>query len=95
MLPDFAHMVRVPLVAVRDHDIQRGIDLHHRTDEAFHRTPFVLVRLTDALRRRPALALLEDQSALVAEFLPSLQHMVERNAPELLNGLQDALGLEY
>ena len=184
MLPDFAAMVRVPLVQVRDPDIQRGIDLHHRTDEAFHRTPgflaccahalealtdagvrrgtaravghigsemfldgwltraqnhvdaylaaleaevdgrvqwqdnghafaklqarlmvwgaphdyaetpFVLARLTDALRRRPELALLQDQSAQVAEFLPSLRQMVERSAPELLNGLQDALGLE-
>ncbi len=183
MLPDFETMVRVPLVEVRDPDIQRGIDLHHRTDEAFHRTPgflafcahalealtnagvrrgtaravghigsemfldgwlaraqdhvddyltaldvelndrlqwkdnghafaklhdrlrfwgaprdyaetpFVLARLTDALRRRPALAVLEDQSAQIAEFLPSLRQMVESSAPELLDGLQDALGL--
>ena len=154
MLPDFATMVRVPLVAVRDPDMRRGIDLHHRTDDAFHRTPsflalcayalneltaagvrrgtalevevngrlqrqddgqaftklhgrlmvwgaprdyaetpFVLARLTDALQRRPALALLEEQSARVGAFLPFLQQMVERTAPELLNGLQDALGL--
>jgi hypothetical protein len=37
---------------------------------------------------------LEDQEATVAEFLPSLQQMVEREAPELLNHLQDALGSE-
>jgi hypothetical protein len=50
--------------------------------------------VTDALRSRPALEVLEEQSSLVAEFLPSLQEMVERDAPELLNGLQDALGSE-
>ena len=184
MLPDFETMVRVPLTEVRDPDIQRGIDLHHRTDEAFHQAPaflafcarsldelggagvrrgtaravghvgsemfldgwlareqayiddylaaleldvdgllgwqddgqafsklqkrltlwgaprdyaepsFVLARLTDALRLRPALAVLEDQAARVAEFLPSLQQMVECDAPELLHELQDALGSE-
>jgi hypothetical protein len=184
MLPDFETMVRVPLTEVRDPDIQRGIDLHHRTDETFHQAPaflafcarsldelagagvrrgtaravghigsemfldgwlareqahiddylaaleldvdgllgwqddghafsklhkrltlwgaphdyaepsFVLARLTDALRLRPALAVLEDQAAQVAEFLPSLQQMVERDAPELLHELQDALGSE-
>lgn len=183
MLPDFEAMVRIPLTAVRDPDMRRGIDFHHRTDDAFHRTPtflalcaraltdltdagvrrgtaravghiasemfldgwlareqhrvddylaalevevdghlqweddgrafsklhgrltmwgpphdytkppFVLARLTDALRYRPALAVLEAQSARVGEFLPSLQQMVERDAPELLNELQDALGL--
>ena len=182
MLPDFETMVRVPLTEVRDPDIQRGIDLHHRTDKAFHRAPtflglcahaldqlagagvrrgtaravghvgsemfldgwlarepshvddylaaldlevddllgwqddghafsklhtrltlwgaprdyaepsFVLQRLTDALRLRPALAVLEDESARVAEFMPSLQQMVERAAPELLHEVQDALG---
>ncbi len=184
MLPDFEAMVRVPLVGVRDPDIQRGIDLHHRTDEAFHRAPifvelcahalselkaagvrrgtaravghigsemfldgwlareqnhvddylaalevevegcleweddgrafsklrarltmwgaprdyaeppFVLARLTDALQRRPALKVLEDESAQVQEFLPRLQRMVERHAPELLTELQDTLGLK-
>jgi len=182
MLPDFETMVRVPLIEVRDPDIQRGIELHHRTDEAFHRAPaflafcaraldeltgagvrrgtaravghigsemfldgwlardqahidgyltaldlevdgllgwqddghafsklhtrltlwgaprdyaepsFVLARLADALLLHPALAVLEHQSAQVADFLPSLQRMVERDAPELLNQLQDALG---
>jgi acyl carrier protein phosphodiesterase len=184
MLPDFEAMVRVPLIEVHDPDIQRGIELHHRTDEAFHRAPaflslcahaleeltmagvrrgtaravahigsemfldgwlareqdhvddylaaleveadrhlqwqdeghafsklharltmwgaprdyaeppFVLARLTETIRRRPALAVLEDQSNRVAEFLPSLQLMVERDAPELLDELQDALGLD-
>lgn len=37
MLPDFEAMTRVSLVEVRDADIRRGIDLHHRTDDAFHR----------------------------------------------------------
>lgn len=184
MLPDFETMVRVPLLEVRDPDIQRGINLHHRTDDAFHRAPvfvafcsrarmeltaagvrrgtaravghigsemfldgwltrdpahierylgaldldandllewkddgqafsklrdrltswgapheysepsFVLARLADALRVHPALCVLEEQEATVAEFLPSLQQMVEREAPELLNHLQDALGSE-
>jgi len=184
MLPDFEAMLGVALIEVRDPDIQRGIDLHHRTDEAFHRAPaflafcahalgeltaagvrrgtaravghigsemfldgwlartqshiddylaaldvemdgllgwqdgghaflklhtrlklwgapldyaepsFVGERVTDALRRRPALEVLEEQSCLVLEFLPSLQEMVERGAPELLNELQDALGSE-
>jgi acyl carrier protein phosphodiesterase len=184
MLPDFEAMVRVPLVGVCDPDIQRGIDLHHRTDEVFHRAPifvelcaralselkgagvrrgtaravghigsemfldgwlareqdhvddylaavevevegcleweddgrafsklrarltmwgaprdyaeptFVLARLADALQRRPALKVLEDESAQVKEFLPRLQRMVERHAPELLTELQDTLGLK-
>jgi len=184
MLPDFESMVRVPLIEVHDPHIQRGIDLHHRTDQAFHRAPaflafcrhalgeltdvgvrrgtaravghiasemfldgwlvreqthvddylaalelevdgllgwqddgrafsklhsrlalwgaprdyaepaFVLARVSDALRNRPALAMLEEESALVAESLPSLQQMVVRNAAELLHELQDALGSE-
>lgn len=184
MLPDFEAMVRVPLVRVCDPDIQRGIDLHHRTDEVFHRAPifvelcaralselkgagvrrgtaravghigsemfldgwlareqdhvddylaalevevegcleweddgrafsklrarltmwgaprdyaeptFVLARLADALQRRPALRVLEDESAQVRQFLPRLQRMVERHAPELLTELQDTLGLK-
>ena len=183
MIPDFEAMVRVPLVAVRDPRVQRGIDLHHRTDDAFHRNPvfveigalalsaltdagvrrgtaravghigtemfldgwlareqshveaylaalgfelgkrlewkdagrafttlrsrlrnwgaprdyaepgFVLSRLTDALRRRPALAVLDEESARVAGFLPLLQERVEKDAPELLHQVQDALGL--
>jgi len=184
MLPDFEAMVRVPLVGVCDPDIQRGIDLHHRTDEVFHRAPifvelcaralselkgagvrrgtaravghigsemfldgwlareqdhvddylaalevevegcleweddgrafsklrarltmwgaprdyaeptFVLARLADALQRRPALKVLESESAQVRQFLPRLQRMVEGHAPELLTELQDTLGLK-
>ena len=185
MLPDFEAMVRVPMVEVRDPDIQRGIDLHHRTDQAFHRSTafvalcaralsqmlelgvrrgtsravahigtelfldgwlvreprhvdmylsalqidarnrvawqdegaaferlqarlcawgaprgyqepeFVLARLTDSLGRRPALALRDDESARVATFLPSLQRMVERSAPELLTQIRSGLGFGH
>jgi hypothetical protein len=56
--------------------------------------PFVLARVTDALRRRPALAVLEEQSARVAEYLPSFQQRVERHAAELLIELENALGSE-
>lgn len=49
MLPDFESMVRVRVVEVRDSDIQRGVDLHHRTDEAFHRTPTFLSLCAEAL----------------------------------------------
>ena len=182
MLPDFEAMVGVPLSRVRDRSIQRGIELHHRTDDAFHRAPaflascanaldaltasgvrrgtaravghigtemfldgwlvreqlhidgylraieletnallewsdqgmafsklqarlavwgaphdyaepsFVLARLRDALRLRPSLALLDGQSDQVSDYLPLLQELVEQRAPELLKGLQDALG---
>jgi len=55
---------------------------------------FVLARLADALQRRPALRVLEDESSQVRQFLPRLQRMVERHAPELLTELQDTLGLK-
>jgi len=183
MLPDFEAMVGVPLLEVRDPDMQRGIALHHRTDGAFHRTPsflasssdalhalseagvrrgtaravahigtemfldgwlvrershiddylsaleldtnalldwrdqghafsklqarlgvwgapreyaepaFVFARLSDALRHRPALALQEEHAVRIARYLPCLQRLVERRAPELLKELRDALGL--
>jgi len=54
MLPDFEAMVRVPLIEVRDADIQRGIDLHHRTDQAFHRTPMFLAFCAHALDKLAA-----------------------------------------
>lgn len=182
MLPDFEAMVGVPLLEVHDPGVRRGIELHHRTDEAFHRSPaflascaqaldalteagvrrgtaravghigtemfldgwlvreqghvdgylaaldleagelldwkdqgqafsklrtrlsiwgaprdyadpaFVSARLRDALRHRPALAVQEDQAARVADYLPSLQRIVEEGARELLNELQEALG---
>ena len=182
MLPDFEAMTRVPLIEVHDADIQRGVDLHHRTDEAFHRSdlflawnastleslaeagvrrgtaravshiaaemfldgwlvaqptltdgylaaleveakgrlhwrdggeayerlherlsgwgapreyaepPFVLGRLRDALRRRPALAIAEEEAERVAACLPPLQLRVQAEARELLDQLRDALG---
>ena len=49
MLPDFEAMVRVTLVAVRDDDMRRGVDLHHRTDEAFHRAPVFLALNAEGL----------------------------------------------
>lgn len=183
MLPDFEAMMRVPLVEVRDADIQRGIELHHRTDDAFHRAglfvawsaaaldalthagvrrgtaravshiatemfldgwlaaqpslaagylsaleveangrlrwkdggeayqtlrgrlsswgaprdytnpPFVLARLRDALRRRPSLAIAEEDAERVAACLPPLKRRVQQEARELLDELRDALGL--
>jgi acyl carrier protein phosphodiesterase len=36
MLPDFAHMCRGKVVRAWAPDIAAGIDLHHRTDKAFH-----------------------------------------------------------
>lgn len=185
MLPDFEAMVRVPMVEIRDPDIQRGIDLHHRTDQAFHRSApfvalctqalsrmvelgvrrgtsraiahigtelfldgwlvreprhvdaylaalqtdarkrvawkdegaafrhlrarllawgaprgyedpeFVLDRLADSLKRRPALALREEETARVATFLPSLKRMVEHSAHELLAQIRRDLGFEH
>jgi len=182
MLPDFATMVRVRLLEVRDPLIRRGIDRHHETDSVFHRAPafralctyalteltrsgvrrgtaravghigrelfldgwlsgeqthidgyltalddglvghlrwqdeglafsklherlrlwgaphdyakppFVLARLIDALRHRPALALVDEEREQVSDFLPSFQRMVERDAPQLLHQLRDALG---
>jgi hypothetical protein len=182
MLPDFEAMTRVPLIEVRDAEIQRGIDLHHRTDDAFHRTAaflswnasaldalaaagvrrgtaravshiaaemfldgwlaaqpvlahgylaaldvdangrlrwkdggeayeklhlrlsawgtpldyaepsFVLGRLRDALRQRPALAIADEEREAIAALLPSLKHRVQREARELLQELRDALG---
>lgn len=184
MLPDFEAMVRVSLVEVHDPCIQQGIDLHHQTDQAFHRAPafvalcaralsemtelgvrrgtaravahvgtelfldgwlaregahidaylgalevetrdrleweddgeafrrlrtrlstwgapsdysepeFVLARLADSLRSRPALALLHEESLQIAGFLSSMQQLVERAAAELLQQIRDGLGFE-
>jgi hypothetical protein len=49
MLPDFETMIRVPLIEVRNPDIRRGIELHHRTDDAFHRAPAFLALCAHAL----------------------------------------------
>jgi len=53
---------------------------------------FVLARLGDALRSRPALAIAEADEPRIAECLPELQKRVRKQAPELLDELQDALG---
>ncbi|MGB5813292.1 MAG: hypothetical protein WBG86_22340 [Polyangiales bacterium] len=42
MLPDFEGMAKARIELVPDPEIQRGIDLHHETDGAFHRTPAFL-----------------------------------------------------
>jgi acyl carrier protein phosphodiesterase len=55
MLPDFANMCGARLAGARDPDITRGIDLHHKTDAAFHTAPVVtgLMReLYDAVTAR-------------------------------------------
>ena len=49
MLPDFEAMAGAQLLGVRDADIRRGIELHHRTDEAFHRAPAFLALCARAL----------------------------------------------
>jgi len=185
MLPDFEGMLGIRLVEVRDPQMRSGIELHHRTDEAFHRTEsflafcahaldeltlrgvrrgtaravahigselfldgwltrdhthvdnyldalaveadgaliwedeghafsalhrrlaiwgaprdymdpaFVLARLSDTLRRRPALELLEEHSSSVEAFLPSLRERVENGAAELLVELRNALGFKH
>lgn len=39
MLPDFESMTRVRVRDLSHADLEHGIALHHRTDDAFHRTP--------------------------------------------------------
>ncbi|MEM7434201.1 MAG: hypothetical protein AAF436_03545 [Myxococcota bacterium] len=63
------------------------------TPHEYRDPTFVLDRLTDSLRTRPRLAILGQQRAAVADFLPRLQQSVEVRAPELLNELRDTLGL--
>lgn len=183
MLPDFESMTRVQLLEVRDPAIQKGVALHHATDDAFHSAPefvslcsralrqltsldvrrgtaravahigtelfldgwlartdghcgpyllalspeanqglawadrgarfarlrqrlthwgpphdyrdpdFVLGRLTDALRGRPRLSVLDDQRQTLQRFLPDLQQNVVAAAPKLLAHVRDGLGL--
>jgi len=66
MLPDFEAMVRVPLLQVRDPDIQRGIDLHHKTDQAFHRTPTFIALCGRALVHMVRLGVRRGTSRAVA-----------------------------
>lgn len=42
MLPDFEGMTRARIEHVSQPEIRSGIELHHRTDDAFHRTPAFL-----------------------------------------------------
>lgn len=52
MLPDFESMTGARVLNSRDADLERGIALHHRTDDAFHGTPVFV-----ALCRRAIVAL--------------------------------------
>jgi hypothetical protein len=54
MLPDFATMCRARLAPPDDIALATGVDLHHRTDAAFHTLPAVLglMRDLDALLDR-------------------------------------------
>jgi acyl carrier protein phosphodiesterase len=54
MLPDFATMSRTRLVEPTDAGVARGIDLHHRTDGAFHRLPPVLALMRELDERLEA-----------------------------------------
>ena len=47
MLPDFATMSRTRLAEPTDPAIATGIDLHHRTDSAFHHLPPVLALMRE------------------------------------------------
>jgi hypothetical protein len=47
MLPDFATMSGARLADPTDPDIARGIDLHHKTDAAFHHLPPVLALMRE------------------------------------------------
>ena len=49
MLPDFFSMLRMRTVASEDANLLRGIELHHRTDAAFHGAESFLA-LTEAAR---------------------------------------------
>ncbi|MEM9072877.1 MAG: hypothetical protein AAGE52_30500 [Myxococcota bacterium] len=42
MVPDFESMTRVRVLDVHGDPIQRGIEFHHQTDDAFHRGPVFL-----------------------------------------------------
>jgi hypothetical protein len=42
MLPDFQTMSATRATSITDADVAAGVDLHHRTDAAFHRLPVVV-----------------------------------------------------
>lgn len=51
MLPDFAGMVGARIGGALDHaELQAGIDLHHRTDDAFHGAPLFVELCRDAVQ---------------------------------------------
>lgn len=55
MLPDFAGMVGTHVSRAVDHDVlQGGVDLHHRTDDAFHGAPLFIELCRDALHQMEA-----------------------------------------
>lgn len=66
MLPDFETMVKVRVVDVRDKDIERGVALHYRTDDAFHTAPTFLSLCTEALARLTALGVRRGTARAVA-----------------------------
>ncbi|MFW5920262.1 MAG: hypothetical protein ACOCUS_00380 [Polyangiales bacterium] len=48
MLPDFASMMRIRLGEVRHRQVGAGVELHHRTDAAFHAAPTFLSLCSEA-----------------------------------------------
>lgn len=48
MLPDFASMARLRMAGVDDPEIEAGVALHHRTDDAFHGAPTFVALMGDA-----------------------------------------------
>ncbi|MDH3623685.1 MAG: hypothetical protein OES69_05240 [Myxococcales bacterium] len=66
MLPDFEAMVKVRIVDVRDKAIERGVELHHQTDDAFHATPTFLSLCTKALTELTALGVRRGTARAVA-----------------------------
>ncbi|NVB36610.1 hypothetical protein G6O69_02115 [Pseudenhygromyxa sp. WMMC2535] len=49
MAPDFASMAGMRLVGIEDDDeLARGVDFHHRSDDAFHGAPIFVELMEDA-----------------------------------------------
>jgi hypothetical protein len=68
MLPDFEAMVRVPMVEVRDPVIRRGVDVHHRTDQVFHRSSAFVALCARAMSRMLELGIRRGTSRAVAHI---------------------------
>ncbi len=51
MLPDLAGMTGIRLHGASDVEVQRGIDLHHTTDAAFHTAPIFTTFCAEAIAR--------------------------------------------